>query len=171
MTIAKKTIATTLALSIAGALLPATAQADDYHGYYGHQPHYRHYRGGDDLGAAVATGIIGFAAGAIVGSALSEPEPVYVAPQPIYHAPPPVLGQTYRYSTDYPRPLTVEPLPVYAGPPPPPPGPAPAPPRVNAGSPQPFTPEWYAYCSRKYRSFDPATGTFQPYHGPRRLCR
>ncbi|MEO1199542.1 MAG: BA14K family protein [Pseudomonadota bacterium] len=38
-------------------------------------------------------------------------------------------------------------------------------------APEPFSREWYAYCSAKYRSFDAATGTFQPYHGPRRLCR
>ena len=37
--------------------------------------------------------------------------------------------------------------------------------------PEPFTDEWYAYCDSKYRSFDPATGTFQPYNGPRKLCR
>ena len=37
--------------------------------------------------------------------------------------------------------------------------------------PAPWTREWYAYCSSKYRSFDPASGTFQPYHGPRQLCR
>ena len=37
--------------------------------------------------------------------------------------------------------------------------------------PAPWTPEWYDYCASKYRSFDPASGTFQPYHGHRRLCR
>ena len=37
--------------------------------------------------------------------------------------------------------------------------------------PQPWTREWYAYCDAKYRSFDPRSGTFQPYHGRRRLCR
>jgi len=37
--------------------------------------------------------------------------------------------------------------------------------------PPPWSPQWYAYCTSKYRSFDPATGTFQPYHGPRQLCR
>ena len=30
---------------------------------------------------------------------------------------------------------------------------------------------WYRYCENKYRSFDPRSGTYQPYHGPRRLCR
>ena len=39
------------------------------------------------------------------------------------------------------------------------------------GSPRPWTREWYRYCSARYRSFDPGSGTFQPYHGPRQLCR
>lgn len=36
---------------------------------------------------------------------------------------------------------------------------------------RPWTPEWYQYCSTRYRSFDARSGTFQPYHGPRQLCR
>ncbi|MFQ5625636.1 MAG: BA14K family protein [Methyloligellaceae bacterium] len=53
-----------------------------------------------------------------------------------------------------------------------------APPPVAYGAPPaysyapvPWTPAWYSYCSRRYRSFDPHSGTFQPYYGPRRLCR
>ena len=38
-------------------------------------------------------------------------------------------------------------------------------------APAPWTSDWYAYCASKYRSFDPHSGTFQPYNGPRRLCR
>lgn len=42
----------------------------------------------------------------------------------------------------------------------------------NSGyRPQPWTSEWYAYCASKYRSFHARSGTFQPYHGPRKLCR
>lgn len=37
--------------------------------------------------------------------------------------------------------------------------------------PQPWTQEWYQYCSQRYRSFDPRSGTFQPYNGPRRMCQ
>jgi hypothetical protein len=44
-------------------------------------------------------------------------------------------------------------------------------PRVVTYRPAPWTPAWYRYCSEKYRSFDPRSGTFQPYHGPRQLCR
>ena len=29
---------------------------------------------------------------------------------------------------------------------------------------------WYRYCASKYRSFDARSGTYQPYHGPRRRC-
>ncbi len=47
----------------------------------------------------------------------------------------------------------------------------PPPPPAGYGRPAPWTPDWYAYCSSKYRSFDPRSGTYQPYHGPRRLCR
>lgn len=33
------------------------------------------------------------------------------------------------------------------------------------------SPEWYDYCASRYRSFDPRSGTYQPYNGPRRVCR
>ena len=46
-----------------------------------------------------------------------------------------------------------------------------APPRVYSYAPARWSPAWYRYCKRKYRSFDPRTGTFKPYRGPRRLCR
>lgn len=35
---------------------------------------------------------------------------------------------------------------------------------------QPWTPEWYDYCSRRYRSFDPRSGTFMGYNGLRQMC-
>jgi len=140
-----KIVATTAALSLAGATLPATAQAGHYgHGYgYGHgyKPYHnkhvfvpRHRRSHGD---AVALGLFGLAAGAILGSVLAQPRyprhyraPAYA---PVYGAP------VYR-------------APVYGVPP--------------VGS-----PDWYAYCASKYRSFDASDGTFQPYHGPRRLCQ
>lgn len=34
----------------------------------------------------------------------------------------------------------------------------------------PFTPEWYAYCAAKYRSFDPDTGMYLAYSGTYRMC-
>jgi len=36
---------------------------------------------------------------------------------------------------------------------------------------RPWTRDWYRYCAARYRSFDPGSGTFQPYNGPRQLCR
>ncbi|SJZ63180.1 BA14K family protein [Consotaella salsifontis] len=56
-----------------------------------------------------------------------------------------------------PRVRYYEPAPVYAAP--------------AYGRPAPWTSEWYRYCSARYRSFDPGSGTFQPYNGPRQLCR
>jgi len=61
-----------------------------------------------------------------------------------------------RYERDY-----------YYAPPPPPRYYAPP---VAYYAPQPWSPAWYDYCSRKYVSFDPRSGTYQPYYGPRRFC-
>ena len=52
-------------------------------------------------------------------------------------------------------------------PPPPPPayyGP------VSYGPP-PWTPDWYAYCATRYRSFDPGTGYFMGYDGRPYFCQ
>lgn len=40
-----------------------------------------------------------------------------------------------------------------------------------AYGPRPWTREWYNYCASRYRSFDARSGTFQPYNGPRQVCR
>ncbi|WP_428699652.1 BA14K family protein [Stappia sp.] len=70
----------------------------------------------------------GFVAGAIVGSALTQPR--YYEPAPQY-----------------------VPAPAYYG------------------RPAPWTPEWYRYCSSKYRSFDPSTGYFRTHSGRVKFCR
>lgn len=36
---------------------------------------------------------------------------------------------------------------------------------------EPWTRDWYRYCSRKYRSFNPKTGYFVTYSGQYRFCR
>ena len=130
-----KPIATALAVTLGAATFATSADAS----------HRRHnHRGG---GEAAAAGIIGFAAGAILGGALSqpryghgyygggyggyyEPDVVYVEPAPVY----------------------VQPAPVYY-------------------ALEPWTPEWYAYCEDKYRSFNPSTGYFKGYDGRYHLCR
>jgi len=37
--------------------------------------------------------------------------------------------------------------------------------------PAPWTPEWYQYCSAKYRSFNPNTGYYFAFSGKHRFCR
>lgn len=51
-----------------------------------------------------------------------------------------------------------------SAPPPPPPGYYAAAPAYGGG-------DWLAYCSSKYRSFDPASGTYLGYDGYRHPCQ
>lgn len=37
--------------------------------------------------------------------------------------------------------------------------------------PPPWSPDWYAYCSSRYRSFNPRTGYFMGYDGVPRFCQ
>jgi hypothetical protein len=62
--------------------------------------------------------------------------------QPRYYAPAPVYVAP---------PVVYQPVPVYYGP-------------------APWTPEWYAYCARKYSSFAPQDGTYIGFDGYRHLC-
>ncbi|MTI19120.1 BA14K family protein [Rhodobacteraceae bacterium RKSG542] len=55
--------------------------------------------------------------------------------------------------------------PAYA---PPPPAYVPPP---SYGAPPAWSPEWYSYCSAKYRSFNPSTGTYTTYSGVQRMCQ
>ncbi len=112
------------------AAMPA-AQAGD---------HWRHSNNGD----AVAAGVIGLAAGALIGGALAQPryrEPIYYDD---YYEPAPV--RRYNYVRTYEEPRYVR--------------------RA-----EPWSREWYRYCSSRYRSFDPDTGTFVGYDGRERFCR
>jgi BA14K-like protein len=85
----------------------------------------------------------GLVTGAIVGGALASPYygPYYGAP--VYAAPPPVYYGPPAYGP-----------PVYGGPP--------------AGAPTDGDP--VAYCMQRYRSFDPATGTYLGFDGLRHPC-
>jgi hypothetical protein len=49
--------------------------------------------------------------------------------------------------------------------------PPPAPYQPVGYRPQPWTEDWYAYCSSRYRSFNPRSGTFVGYDGYERFCR
>lgn len=119
-----KPVAAALALAIAAASMVGTAEA-----------RHRHQRGG-----ALAAGIFGLAAGAMIGSALSRPNYYYYEPEPVYVAPPP-------------PPIVYNPAPVYY---------------ARA---EPWTQEWYAYCSSRYRSFDPQTGYFLGFDGNYHFCQ
>jgi hypothetical protein len=82
----------------------------------------------------------GFVAGAIIGGALASP---YYGYGPYYPAP-------YPYYAAPPGPVYYgAPGPVYGGPP--------------AG-------DAVAYCMQRYRSYDPASGTFLGYDGRRHPC-
>lgn len=106
----------------------------------------RHYHRGHDRGGdALAIGALGLATGVIVGSALaSPPPPRYTGP--VYIDPP----------VDY-----YPPQPVYR----------PRPVVVQSYELRPWTPAWYDYCERRYRSFDARTGTFVGYDGREYFCR
>ncbi len=121
--------------SIAATVAPASAD------------HWRrHHRNND----AIAAGILGLAAGAIIVGALSEP-----SPRVIYEE-----RRVYR-----PRPVTVYDYP-------------PAPrrhyePEVITYADEalePWTRDWFRYCSNRYRSFNAETGTYRGYDGLNHFC-
>jgi hypothetical protein len=63
-----------------------------------------------------------------------------------YYAPAPI------YVAPPPPPVIYEPMPVYY-------------------APAPWTPDWYAYCARKYQSFDARSGTYLGFDGFRHMCQ
>ena len=129
-----KAIAAALALSIGALTFAGTAEAGDR----------RHHRSNV---SPYATGAIGFAAGAILGSALSQPryysEPRYYAEPRYYYEPAPVYVA--------PRPVYVQPSYTYVA--------------------EPWTPGWYSYCGERYRSFNARTGYYMGYDGQYHFCR
>jgi len=99
-----------------------------------------HHHGGD----AVAAGIVGLAAGALIGGALaSQPPPPddYYYDEPVRRRP--VI-----------RPAPVRDYPVAS----------------YRGSIEPWTRDWYEYCSDRYRTFNARTGTFTGYDGEQHFC-
>ncbi|MFP5076693.1 BA14K family protein [Rhizobium sp. YIM 134829] len=105
----------------------------------------RHYHHGYDRGDGLALGAIGLATGVVLGSALASPPPPRYGER-VYIDPP----------VDY-----YEPAPVYR----------PRPVVVQSYGLRPWTPAWYDYCERRYRSFDPRSGTFVGYDGREYFCR
>lgn len=110
-------------------------------GYYGSRNYYHRPRHHHD-GDAAAAAIIGLAGVAIIAGALSQANR---APAP----------RTYRIEPDrYP------PAPARSGP------------NVITydSTLEPWTPEWYDWCDRHYRSFNGQTGTFRGYDGRDHFC-
>lgn len=135
------------AIAVAPFVASTSANADDF--YY----RRHHHNNGD----AVALGALGLATGVIVGSAIaSQPRGVYVEPDPVYVEPAPVYVR--------PAPAYVRPAPAYVDDYPP------APQRVYGAGVEPWTPEWYDYCSARYRSFNSRTGTYVGYDGRSHFC-
>lgn len=164
----KRLTSRVLAVALASAMaLPAAvsvAEAGDGHrnwrNHGGHHKTFRHrrHRGGNhrgnDVGAAVALGVIGLATGAIIGGALSAPR---AEPEIIYD---PRYPRHYGGGVEY-----FDPADRRAGY-------RPAAPVVEYDAyPAPYSGEWYRYCAEKYRSFNPQTGTYTTYSGEQRVCR
>ncbi|EPE97860.1 BA14K family protein [Rhizobium grahamii] len=103
---------------------------------------HRHHHGGDD---ALVGGAVGLATGLIVGSAIAS-APRYDEPR--YIDPP--------YEPAY------EDAPVYRA--------APARYYRPVADVEPWTPQWERYCSYRYRSFDPRSGTYIGYDGRSHFC-
>ncbi len=144
-----KPTAAALALVVASLSLSGTADARDR--YYRHHHHDNN---------ALAAGIFGFAAGAILSGALAQPryyscgpgyiyDPHYGCVAPIYGAPPPPVVYQPAYQPEE----AYQPAQVYYD------------------HPEPWTPEWRAYCNDRYQSFSDRTGYFLGFDGQYHFCR
>ncbi|WP_136660268.1 BA14K family protein [Nitratireductor sp. XY-223] len=158
-----KVLVAALAVAAVAAAPLSQAHAHDrgrphhHGGWNGHKhKHHKRHRGpvviqknNDD---ALLLGVLGLAAGAIIAGAILS-EPPNPAPRPNYYPQPdyyPQAPNDYSHSPNY-----------YP----------PAPSSVNtSGTIEPWTDEWYRYCAQRYRSFDPATGTFRGYDGYDHFC-
>lgn len=106
----------------------------------------RYDRHRDNTGEVLAAGALGLMAGALIVGSANRAQPVYDYD---YYEPAP--RRVYRQ--DY-YPVVPQRRVVYS----------------NSYSIEPWTPEWYSYCSDRYRSFKPRSGTFTGYDGQERFC-
>ncbi|MET3589822.1 hypothetical protein ABID23_000909 [Bartonella silvatica] len=120
-----------------------------------HRHIHKHHVDNHNSGDALAAGILGLAAGAVLGNVLKKPE----QPQIIYQA---VPQQRVVYQ-EVPQ-VVYQQIPqnqvIY---------------EVNSTATyqqlhEPWTRGWLQYCKKKYRSFNPKTGTFRGYDGLDHLC-
>lgn len=127
------------------AFVAATALAATLPANADHRRHHNRGNGGD----VVAAGVLGLAAGALIaGSANRQADVVYRYDDP-YYEPRRVYERPVRvYERPRPRPVYVE----------------------QYSSFEPWSRDWYRWCSDRYRSFNPDTGTFVGYDGIERFC-
>ncbi|WP_455480411.1 BA14K family protein [Bartonella sp. B12(2025)] len=112
-----------------------------------HRHIHQHHVNRNGSGDALAAGIIGLAAGTILGNALKQPE----QPQIVYQAIPQrqvVYQEVPQSQVIYEVQSTTTYKPIQ----------------------QTSTTDWLQYCRKKYRSFNPNTGTFRGNDGLEHFC-
>jgi hypothetical protein len=170
------------------------ASARDRYGWRHHHHHRFHDR-------AVAAGVLGLAAGVVVGSALSQPRvvyrerpivvdegPVVVEEEVIYEPEAELVGPVDEYEETYPAKRTVRETtrtskaevwegdgrdPELDG------DYFPAPPKkktetrkhVAEGKIEPWTAKWLNYCKQRFATFNARTGTYKGYDGKDHFCK
>ncbi len=136
-----------------------------------HRRGHRRHRHDDDIGGAIAAGIIGLAIGAIIADHNDRREdrvrryeyddPVRISPrEPLYDD---YDGETdYRQYRSENRSVERKPLTDSTGP------------QVityeETASLEPWSTGWFDYCTSRYRSFNRQSGTFLGYDGKRHFC-
>ena len=124
--------------------------------------HRRHHRVNRNADALVA-GAIGLAAGAIIIGALTDQNRARVIyRQRVYDAPiydePVYLDPDEDYYPPQPQPRVIRrPQVIYAD--------------NYTGNFEPWSRDWFRYCSNRYRSFNPDTGTYRGFDGLNHFCK
>lgn len=99
----------------------------------------------EQFGVNLGAGMLGLAAGVIVGQAIAPSRQIEIRE----------YDNPYRHHHDHWN--NYRPAPNYAG--------------YDEGRRfQPWTHNWYRWCSNNYANFDPETGTYQDYNGINRFC-
>lgn len=120
-----------------------------------HHHIHQHHVTRNNSGDALAAGILGLAAGAVLGNVLKKTEQPQIIYQPmpqrqvVYQEVPQVVYQQVPQTQiiyESQSTATYQPLQ------------------------QPWTRGWLQYCKKKYRSFNPQTGTFRGYDGQDHFC-
>ncbi|PIT70861.1 BA14K family protein [Bartonella tribocorum] len=120
-----------------------------------HHHIHQHHVTPNNSGDALAAGILGLAAGAVLGNVFKKPEQPQIIYQPmpqrqvVYQEVPQVVyQQAPQTQIVYETQSTASYQPLQ----------------------QPWTRGWFQYCQKRYRSFNPKTGTFRGYDGQDHFC-